>query len=399
MRYLVSKPAFGIATKFAVITIAFVLGLLAITGIAVMDSKEMMLKGKEDKLQQLVESAHALVAFHEAQAKAGAVSRDEAQKRAKEAVKALRYEGDNYFFISDMTPTMVMHPFRPDLDGKDLSDNKDPNGKRLFVAFVDEVKRKGAGFVDYQWPKPGHDKPIEKLSFVKGFAPWGWVIGTGVYMDDVAAGVRDETIRLFGAAGLVLLLALAFIVPTTLGLVRSLKAITGAMNRLSTGDTGIEVPARGRRDEVGAMAAALEVFKDNAQRVGQLRSEREEQERAATERRRAEMHELAFSFERSVAGVVDQVTRSARDLERTSATLTATAEDSSARASEVAKTSAGRGRKRHHRRECFGGTVLVHRRDRPAGDPLGRDGPRGPGERARDPGDHARARDRRRTHR
>jgi methyl-accepting chemotaxis protein len=331
------KLTFSIVAKFAVITVAFVFGLLAISTVAMMDAKALMMKERQHKLQHLVESAHALLVYYADQAKSGALSQEEAQRQAKSAVRALRYEGEQYFWINDMKPVMVMHPFRPDLDGKDLSDNKDPAGKRLFVAFVDVVKQKGAGFVDYQWPKPGHDQPVEKLSYVTGFAPWGWVIGTGVYVDDVAVAVREQTMRLLGAAGLVAALVLAFIVPVTLGLVRPPKAMTAAMNRLAAGDTDVEVPARERRDEVGAMAAALDVFKDNAVRVAQLRSEQEKQERALAESRQADMHALADEFERSVASVVEQVTQSARDLERTSATLKATAEDSSGRASQVAQ--------------------------------------------------------------
>jgi methyl-accepting chemotaxis protein len=331
------KLTFGIVAKFTLITAAFILGLLAISMVAMMDAKALMMKERQNKLQHLVESAHTLLSFYADQAKSGALSVQEAQKQAKNAVKALRYERDQYFWINDMKPAMVMHPIRPELDGADLSDNKDPAGKRLFVAMVDVVKQKGAGFVDYQWPKPGYDQPVEKLSYVAGFAPWGWVVGSGVYIDDVAVAVREETIRLLGAAGIVLALVLGFIVPVTLGLVRPLRAMTGAMNRLATGDIDVEVPARERRDEVGAMASALEVFKDNAGRVARLRSEQEEQERAVAEGRRADMHALADQFERSVAGVVEQVTQSARDLERTSATLKATAEDSSGRASQVAQ--------------------------------------------------------------
>ena len=82
-----------------------------------------------------------------------------------------------------MQPRMVMHAIKPELDGKDLSDFKDPNGKRLFMAFVDTVRQHGKGYVDYQWPKPGFDKPVDKVSYVQGFEPWGWVIGSGIYVD------------------------------------------------------------------------------------------------------------------------------------------------------------------------------------------------------------------------
>ena len=82
---------------------------------------------------------------------------------------------------------MIMHPYKPEMDGKDLSDNKDPNGKELFVEFARVAKEKGEGFVDYLWPKYGADKPQPKLSFVALFKEWGWVVGTGLYIDDIDA--------------------------------------------------------------------------------------------------------------------------------------------------------------------------------------------------------------------
>ena len=97
-----------------------------------------------------------------------------------------------------MSPKMVMHPIRPELDGKDLGENKDPSGNRLFIGFVDVVKKQGAGFYSYLWPKPGFEQPVPKISYVKGFAPWGWIIGTGIYLDDVDAVFR-QTAKMFGA--------------------------------------------------------------------------------------------------------------------------------------------------------------------------------------------------------
>ena len=138
-------------------------------------------------MRQTVELAHALIAYHHDEAKRGVYSMEEAQVRAKAALKPLRYSGSEYFWINDMQPRMVMHPIKPELDGKDLSQTKDPNGKALFVAFVDTVKANGSGFVEYMWPKPGADQPAQKLSYVKGFEPWGWVVGSGVYIDNVNA--------------------------------------------------------------------------------------------------------------------------------------------------------------------------------------------------------------------
>lgn len=134
---------------------------------------------------------------------------EEKRKRASELVKALRYgpENKDYFWINDLRPHMVMHPYKPEMDGQDLKDSQDPNGKKLFVEFARVARQSGEGFVDYLWPKYGADKPQPKLSFVKLFKEWGWVVGTGLYIDDIDALVsarradfeqrlKDETDRL-----------------------------------------------------------------------------------------------------------------------------------------------------------------------------------------------------------
>jgi methyl-accepting chemotaxis protein len=126
------------------------------------------------------------------------ISLEEKQKKAAELIKSLKYGPDNkdYFWINDMHPRMVMHPYKPELNGKDLSENKDPNGKRLFVEFVNVCREKDQGFVDYYWPKYGADKPQPKLSFVKLFKPWNWVVGTGIYIDDIETLVKNRKAEL-----------------------------------------------------------------------------------------------------------------------------------------------------------------------------------------------------------
>ncbi len=107
----------------------------------------------------------------------------EKQEMAFEVVSNMRYAGGNYLWINDMGPKMVMHPIKPSLNGKDLSGFKDPNGKKLFVEMVKVCARAGEGFVDYFWSKPGEEKPVAKLSYVRLFKPWNWVIGSGVYLE------------------------------------------------------------------------------------------------------------------------------------------------------------------------------------------------------------------------
>ena len=113
------------------------------------------------------------------------IKKDQIKKDAIELVKNLRYQKDGYFWINDFKPKMIMHPFKPSLDGKDLSNFKDPNGVYLFNNMVKVVQSGGEGFVNYSWPKPNHSKPQPKISFVKSFPQWRWIIGTGTYIDNI----------------------------------------------------------------------------------------------------------------------------------------------------------------------------------------------------------------------
>ncbi|MDP3683801.1 MAG: cache domain-containing protein, partial [Ignavibacteria bacterium] len=111
------------------------------------------------------------------------LSLEEAQKQAISVIKTMRYEGKEYFWINNLEPRMIMHPYKPELNGKELSGNKDPNGKHLFVEFVNVCKEKGEGFVEYMWEKPGASEPLPKISFVKLYSEWGWIVGSGIYVD------------------------------------------------------------------------------------------------------------------------------------------------------------------------------------------------------------------------
>ena len=185
-------------SKAIIISLAFLLPMLFLVGWLVKAQADRAMQAHLDATREHVEVVHGIVAWAHAQEQSGALPRDKAQALAMSSIKRLRYSGSEYFWINDMQPRMVMHPTKPELDGKDVGAMKDPNGLALFIAFVDTVKRHGKGFVGYQWPKPGHDQPVDKVSYVMGFEPWGWVVGSGVYVDNVRAEVR-QTLLWVGA--------------------------------------------------------------------------------------------------------------------------------------------------------------------------------------------------------
>ena len=165
--------------------------LLAASAFSLYTLQQSMVEDRKAKTHDIVEVAYSIAASFEAKARQGAMPQDEAKAQALSALNAMRYDGGNYLWVNDMHAVMVMHPIKPELDGKDLSAFADPTGKKLFAEMTETVRTSGEGYVGYHWAKPGYDQPVEKLSFVKGFSPWGWIIGTGIYMDDVTLNFRQ----------------------------------------------------------------------------------------------------------------------------------------------------------------------------------------------------------------
>jgi methyl-accepting chemotaxis protein len=231
----------------------------------------------------------------------------EAQKRAAARLGVLRYGDGNYFWINDMRSKIVMHPVRPELNGRDVSDMKELNGQAIFVAFVDTVRRHGGGYVDYRWPKPGTDQPQQKFSYVAGFEPWQWVVGTGVYVDDMEKQIADAVRHTLIIAGLLMVVTAAIAVFVVRGMSHAIRTMTGAMNDLAAGRTDIALPAVKGSDEIGEMAKALTVFRQNLLRVVALRKENTEKDQQAAEQRQATLARLAHDLEGTVRKVADDL--------------------------------------------------------------------------------------------
>jgi signal transduction histidine kinase len=147
---------------------------------------------KREMIRELTNSAWNILAKLENDEKNGLLTRAQAQRGAINQIRSLHYgqKMKDYFWVNDMHPRMIIHPYRTDLNGKDLSTFVDPDGKYVFLEFVKVVKEKGFGYVYYKWQSYENTQLfIPKISYVKGFAPWGWIIGTGIYIDDVQAEI------------------------------------------------------------------------------------------------------------------------------------------------------------------------------------------------------------------
>ncbi|MEC8533389.1 MAG: methyl-accepting chemotaxis protein, partial [Pseudomonadota bacterium] len=294
--------ALTIGGRINLLALVTVAGLLVVTALALFRLDAVMRDDIADRTKKSVEIAHSVVAYYQGEEAAGRMSRDQAQTAAKAAVGAMRYGQDDYFWINDMHPTMVMHPMKPALNGKDLSENKDADGVLMFKEFVAVVQKDGEGFVHYQWAKPNQDGASPKISYVKGFAPWGWVIGSGVYTDQIAAAVGKSALALGSMALLVLLVVGAagwFIGRSVSGPVVALER---RMRGLAEGDTASEIPGVARGDEIGKMALALATFRDAAIEKARLAAE------ALSQRSMSEQERAAREAEKAAEAEADRVT-------------------------------------------------------------------------------------------
>ncbi|KIL98676.1 Methyl-accepting chemotaxis protein [Paramagnetospirillum magnetotacticum MS-1] len=294
-----------------------------------------VLSGRKAKVKDLVDSAAGVIASYEAEAKAGRLPEAEAKAAARRDIAALRYGSSDYFWIHDLSGRMVMHPIKPELDGTAVDEMKDASGQPLFVRMNELVKAKGADFHYYDWPKPGSPKPVRKVSYVKLNSGWGWVVGTGVYLDDVDAAFWSSALY-FGSGVLALtalVIALSFLVARRI--TRPLVNLSSVMAELSRKEFHMDVPALTRKDEVGDMARTVEIFKEGLIRAEQLSEEQRQAEWTKDKRARV-VDNLLKEFNEEVTEALKGMANTAEQLETTSRVLSDTAQGASSQATAVA---------------------------------------------------------------
>ncbi|WP_169558533.1 bacteriohemerythrin [Uliginosibacterium gangwonense] len=254
----------SLKVRLLLVPLVSLLGFALLGGIALWMLESNIRQDKEAQLITVVELAHGVVAGFQQREQAGTLSHEAAQEAARQAIKTLRYAGNEYIWINDLGrpyPKMIMHPTVPALDGKVLDS---PNFNRatgqydiahkesisyeehnLFASFVDLVSASGQGFVSYEWPKPlkegGVSKTLyPKLSFVKKFEPWGWVIGSGVYIDDLQSTYLKlaSIILVTAALGVVLIMLSATYIHRWVlrALGGEISTATEAVQRIANGD-------------------------------------------------------------------------------------------------------------------------------------------------------------------
>ncbi|TAN42904.1 MAG: bacteriohemerythrin [Nitrospirae bacterium] len=264
--------------KLAAITVITILSVSVVAVGFLMSLKNTLYEEKRNSIRIVVDTAYALISHYNELAKNGAMSEDEAKAASLAAVKALRYDSKEYFWINNTDkpfPKMIMHPTVPALDGKVMDDSKfncstslqagrdgsvvKTDGKKnLFQSFVEVAETANEGFVTYNWPKPisGGGTSTElypKLSFVKKFGPWGWIVGSGVYIDDIDSLIWNRA-QLIGTGIAVIISFIAFLGWLVANMItRPLKELTQNVIKMSDGDLTIKMDYVSK-DEIGVLS-------------------------------------------------------------------------------------------------------------------------------------------------
>jgi methyl-accepting chemotaxis protein len=325
--------------KLAAVMALVLAAVGALSGLNYMDTRSSALEDRALMTKNLGDVAQSLIGHYAALATAGRMPLDQAQKAALDAVSALRFGNADYFFVLDTDGRLIANAFNAKNVGKVVLDQTDmPGGKRYFAEMVEVAKREGSGFVSYMKPRAGGTEPIEKVVSVQLFKPWGWILSAGLYRDDVHAAVRSRAIaNALWSAGLVIpVLALLLLIGN--GLSRPIVRLTAAMRGLAGGDLAVPVADQERGDEVGAMARAVQVFKD-ALIAKQEAEAAAAVENAAKMRRAQALDELTTRFDAHVGALTQSLSSAAVEMESTAREMTRTALRTTDQSGRVAATS------------------------------------------------------------
>jgi len=231
-------------------------------GFIYQQAKANLYSARQDMVEDVVSTSWGIIQHYKALAEQGQMQVAEAQTAAQEAIRATRYDGENYFWIKDLDAVMLMHPIKPEMQGKSFLSAKDPEGKAFFAEMVDVVKTGGEGFVNYVWDKPGHAKPVEKTSFVKLVPGWDWIIGSGAYLDDIESELNIILLEVLIALAATIAVVMALVIFISRSISKPVAETVKMINRLAAGDFSSRMRLE-RNDEVGQLATALDSMADN----------------------------------------------------------------------------------------------------------------------------------------
>jgi methyl-accepting chemotaxis protein len=311
-----------------------VLGIAAMAGLGLSALWDNMMEDRRAKLQDIVTIAHETLDHDYQLSRKAGLSEAETIERAKALLRNMRYGKGDYVYAIDRQGVAVSNP-NPQVEGKNLMGATDPDGVP-FVRLQLEHASSAGSFMTFRFPRAAGGAPIPKLTYSVEFKPLDWLVGSGIYLDDVDAifWQQARTRSLMVALALLVIGGLFFLLGRSI--VNPITAMTMAMRKIAEGDTATSIPALDRGDEVGAMAQSVKVFRDNMVEAGRLRGEQDVLKTQADSERKHLLARTADEFERGVRASLDSLSGAASDMQATSRSMSSTAIEASQQATSVA---------------------------------------------------------------
>jgi methyl-accepting chemotaxis protein len=323
-----------ISSKLMIMMGLSALGIVAVAFVGLSALRSNLLEDRKAKLQDAVLLAKQAIELNYQNSKKAGLSDADALLRGQTLLRTLRFGKDDYFYAITAQGVVQTHP-SPKVEGKNLYDAPDSDGV-FFTKQQIELAARGGGFVMFRFPRAGGTQPLPKVAYATEFKPYGWTLAGGIYLDDVDAIFWSQAGWIGGIVSVMLLLVVAMCFLLGRSIVGPIAGMTAAMRKIAQGDTETAIPALERRDEVGAMAKSVQVFKDNMVDAARLRGEQDELKKRSEAERLILLGRMADEFESGVRGSLDALTGAAVDLRSTSNGMSSAATEASHQASTVA---------------------------------------------------------------
>lgn len=323
-----------ISTKLLIVVLLSILGMVGTAGIGLSTLKDTLLADRKAKVRELVLLARtAIEADYQAGRKTG-LSELEARERSRALLRMLRYDKDNAFYAATKEGILEVHP-KQAVEGKDMTQTKDANGVYFFRDAVAAAAR-GGGFVTFSFPRPGGSEPVQTLTYATEVPIYGWVLTSALYIDDIDQIFWTEARRLGGIVFFILLLVAGVSLLISRNVANPIAAMTTAMLKLSSGGTEVTIPAQDRKDEIGAMARSVQVFKESMTETIGLRHAQDELRQQSEAEKRQFITKMADEFESEVRRSLDTLAKAAREMHITSQRMSTSSEEATEQATTVA---------------------------------------------------------------
>ncbi|WP_245835171.1 methyl-accepting chemotaxis protein [Thalassospira mesophila] len=314
------------------------IALLSLTAYDLFTLRGSLVDGRKQSVKSVVELTKSTIDHYGKLAQDGTLSVEDARKQALATVQTLRFDTDNYVFVLDRAAKILMHPVKPALNGKDGANITDVNGVKVFADLVKIAATTDGGYLTYVWPKPDQKSSAKKISYGTMYKPWGWVIGSGTYIDDLDAAFWQRAISDIVVALIIIAIVGLIGAAISRSTARPLRDITRAINGLAQGDNTVEVDipdAQDRRDEIGELARALEVFRSNRKRNEAARADHEHRQQIEIERAKR-IEQLITQFEGTVTSNLNGVNDAVHHLHGTADEMTRQSSHTTDQATAVA---------------------------------------------------------------